>query len=262
MILRVLLTLFFSISLYGSSNSWSSKIDSTLEVGIFLPTVSGTLSNHTSVSDFKSTLGYSKTEATYLSADIKLDYTYAPNISLGYFNMQDNATASLYKKIQIADNDFNTSISSQIDYQVFNVLLYKDLKIKGKMTTLFGKSIYSGDIEFDIGLNTKLFQWKYQVQDLSDLSRASSWIKVNEFIPLPYLGIKYHWYNLKLYADMSTLAFSSAKSTSYQFGLDYRVVAGLYLSASYLSEEFKVLEDQDTIDFQTNGYKFSFKYAF
>jgi predicted porin len=130
------------------------------------------------------------------------------------------------------------------------------------MGKLFGKAIFTGDLEFDLGLNTKLFQWEYQVQDLTQLDKAPSWIKVSEFIPLPYIGIKYHWYNLKLYADVSSLAFSDAQSTSYQFGMAYRVVAGLYLSLNYMSEEFKVVEDQDTIDFQTDGYKFSFKYAF
>jgi hypothetical protein len=130
------------------------------------------------------------------------------------------------------------------------------------MGTIFGKSFYTGDLEFNIGLNTKLFQWEYQIQDLTNLSQSPSWITVNELIPLPYLGVKYHWYDFKLYADVSTLAFSSAKSTSYQFGIDYRVVSGLYLSAGYMSEEFEVVEQLDKVDFQTDGYKFSFKYTF
>jgi hypothetical protein len=262
MILRIFLALFFTLSLHATDDSWLSKVDTKLEIGIYFPSSTGTISNLTSTATFDNDFGYSQSEATYIAAEIKLHYAYLPNISLGYFNMQDNSNATLTRTIRVADSDFDGSVATQIDYQVFNLLLYKEFKIKGEMGSLFGKSIYSGDLEFDVGLNSKLFQWKYQVQDLSDVTRAPSWIEVNEFIPLPYFGIKYHWYDFKLYADISALAFSSAKSTSYQYGISYRVVSGLYLSAAYVSEEFEVVEDQDTIEFQTDGYKFSFMYAF
>jgi 3-oxoacyl-(acyl-carrier-protein) synthase len=127
MILRVLLTLFLSISLYAANDSWYSKIDATVEVGIFLPESSGSISNLTNSAEFQNDLGYSDTEATYLSAEILLHYTYAPNILFGYFNMQDNANSQLTKKIQIADVDFNSSITSQIEYQVFNVAELEEL---------------------------------------------------------------------------------------------------------------------------------------
>jgi len=117
-------------------------------------------------------------------------------------------------------------------------------------------------LEFDIGLDTKLLKWNYEVQDLTNTALSPSWIHVSEFIPLPYIGMKYYLYNFIMYADTSALAFSSAKSTSYQVGLDYRVVGGLYLSAAYIYEQFKVTEQQDIVDFKTAGYKFSFKYAF
>ena len=262
MIFRVLLSLFFSISLYAASDSLPSKVNTTLEVGIYLPSISATISNISGDVDFKEDFDYSRAEASYLSADIQLAYDYVPNIAFGYFNMQDNATTTLSREVRIADADFNSSISSQIDYQVFNLILYKDFKIKGQMKSLFGKSIYSGDFEFDIGFNTKLFMWKYQVQDLTKLTVSPSWIEVNELILLPYFGFRYYWYNFRLYSSFSALAFSSAKSTSYQYGVAYRVVDGLYLSVSYLSEEFKAVESRDTIDFQTDGYKFSVKYAF
>lgn len=262
MLLRVLFTLFFTLSLYGASDSWYSKIDTTLEVGIFSPTVSGTISNIQGPADFQNDLAYSDAQATYLSADIQIHYDYAPNISFGYFNMQDSATATLTKTIRVATVDFNSSVFSQIDYQVFNALIYKDFMIKGEMSSFFGKPFYSGDLEFDVGLNTKLFMWKYQIEDLSAPTQVPSWIEVNELIPLPYFGIRYHLYDLKIYADISTLAFSSAKSTSFQYGISYRVVDGLSLSAGYLSEEFEAVEYKDSVVFQTDGYKFSVKYAF
>jgi hypothetical protein len=262
MILRVLFALLFNLSLYGASDSWYSKVNTTLEVGIFLPTINGSITNIEGPSDFQNDLAFSTSKATYISADFQLHQDYIPNIYFGYFNMQANASASLTKTIRVATVDFNSSVFSQIDYQVFNALLYKDFKLSGKMMSLFGKAYYSGDLEFDIGLNTKLFMWKYQIQDLSKSTQAPSWIEVNELIPLPYFGVKYHLYNLKVYTDISTLAFSNAKSTSYQYGLSYRVVDGLYLSAAYFSEEFEVVENLDIVEFQTDGYKFSFKYAF
>ena len=262
MIFRVLLSLFFSISLYAASDSLSSKVITTLEVGIYLPSISASILNISGDSDFKDDFGYNTAEATYLSADIQLAYDYAPNIAFGYFNMQDNATTTLSREVRVADTDFNSSISSQIDYQVFNLILYKDFRIKGQMKSLFGKAIYSGDLEFDVGLNTKLFMWKYEVQDLTKPTVSPSWIEVNELIALPYFAFRYHWYDFKFYSSVSALAFSSAKSTSYQYGVAFRVVDGLFLSVSYLSEEFKAVESRDTVDFQTDGYKLSVKYAF
>ena len=262
MILRAFLTLFFSINLYGVSNSWLSKIDTTIELGIYLPASSGSISNFSNSVDFTNDLGYKNMVAMYLKTEIKLPYVYSPNIVLDYFNIHESSKTVLTKKIQIVNREYDSSITSQINYQVFNFILYKDFMLKGKMRSLLGKRIYSGDLELDVGLNTKFFLWEYEIQDLSNSSHYPSWIKVNELIPLPYLGVKYHLYNIKLYADLSTLSFSSVKSTSYQFGVSYRVVAGLYISTSYQSEFFLTSEDLNTIKYQTDGYKFSFKYAF
>ena len=262
MIFRLLLPFFMTLSLFGAENAWYSKIDTKIEAGIYLPSSSGTISNIVGESNFKDDFGYYNTEATYLALNLLLDYDYVPNLNINYFNMQDNQSATLTKTLKVADGTFSSNVATVIDYQVFSVIIYQDLKLKGKMTSWFGKSFYSGDMEFDIGLNTKLIKWNYEVQDLSDTTKSPSWIHVSEFIPLPYIGMKYYLYNLIMYADASALAFSSAKSTSYQVGLDYRVVGGLYLSAAYMYEQFKVLEQQDTVDFKTAGYKFSFKYAF
>ena len=262
MIIRLLLPLFITLSLFGAEDSWYSSIDTKFEAGIYLPSSSGTISNIVGESNFESDFGYSNTRASYLALDITLDYDYMPNINMNYFNMQDNKSATLTKTVKVADGTFNSNVATVIDYQVFSLILYQDLKLKGNMTSWFGKSFYSGDLEFDVGLNTKLLKWNYEVQDLTDTTKSPSWIHVNEFIPLPYIGMKYYLYNWIFYADTSALAFSSAKSTSYQIGLDYRVVGGLYLSGAYMYEQFKVVEKQDTVDYKTVGYKVSFKYAF
>lgn len=264
MIFRLLLPLFIAVSLFGADDAWYSKIGTKLEVGLYLPTSSGTISNLTSKSNFQDDFGYSDAKATYAALSLTHDYNYIPNLRLSYFNMQDNKSVTLSKIVKVADGTFdaNSSVASVIDYQVFSAILYQDLKLKGKMFSLFGKPFYSGDLEFDLGLNAKITRWNYQVQDLTNLSKTPSWIRVSEFIPLPYIGMRYYLYDLVLSADASALAFSRAQSATYQASVDYRAVKGLHLSAGYIYEEFKVLEKEDTVDFKTAGYKFSFKYTF
>ena len=262
--LKVVLILLFSLSLFAKNNQWYSRIDAKIEAGIYFPSLGGTIENLTNIppADFSKDLGYADAKASYFSLELRHDYNYIPNLSLSYFNMQDNKSVELTKTIQIAGSDFNSSVSSTIDYQVFDATIYQDLPLKGQVFKLFGRKYYSGDLEFDVGLSTKLFQWHYEMKDLTNLSRESSWIRVDEFVPLPYLGVKYFLYDLLIYANASDLAFSRAKSSSYHAGIDYRVVDGLYLSASYMYEQFKVVQEQDTVDFKTTGPKFSFKYAF
>jgi len=262
MIFRFLLPLFFTLSLFGAESSWHSKISTKIETAIYLPKLSGTISNIVGISNFGNDFKYSNTKATYLALDVILDYNYIPNIKISYFNMQDNQSADLNKTVKVADGIFNSNVATVIDYQVFSVILYQDLKANGKMLSLLGTPIYTGSTEFDVGINTKLLKWNYQVQDLDNTKKSSSWIHANEFIPLPYLGMKYYLYNLIVYADASALAFSNAKSVSYQIGADYRVIDKLYLSAGYMYEQFKVTEKQDIIDFKAAGYKFGFKYTF
>lgn len=251
-----------SISLFAVENHSHSKIGTQFEAGIYLPHSSGTISNIVGTSNFHNDFGYSNTEATYLALDFTLDYDYVPNLNINYFNMQDNSHAELNTTVKVADGLFSSKVDTLIDYQVFNAILYQDLKIKGKILSFFDKPFYSGDIEFDIGVNTKLIKWNFQVQDLTDITKSPSWIHVNEFIPLPYIGMRYYLYHLIIYANGSALAFSRAKSTSYQVGADYNVVRGLYLSTGYMYEHSKVTEKEDTVDFKIAGYKFGFKYTF
>lgn len=262
--LKVLLSLFFSLSLFAKSNHWYSRVDAKVEMGMYLPLVGGNIENlqNHPPADFSKDFAYTDAKASYFSLELRHDYDYAPNLYFSYFNMQDNQSATLTKTVQVAGENFDSNISTSINYQVCDATIYQDLRMKGHVFSVFGKKYYSGDLEFDVGLSTKLFQWQYEVKDLTNLSRASSWIHVNEFIPLPYIGMKYFLYDLLIYANASDLAFSKAKSSDYQAGIDYRVVSGLYLSASYIYEQFKVVEKEDTVDFETSGYKLSFKYAF
>lgn len=61
---------------------------------------------------------------------------------------------------------------------------------------------------------------------------------------------------------MSSLSLVDAKTTNYQAGIDFRIVDNIYLSYSYLYEDFEAIEKDDKINFKIYGNKFSFKYDF
>jgi len=260
--LKIVLLFICSLSLFAKTNPWYSRVNTKIEAGIYLPMESGYIENIQGTSNFNKDFGYKNAKASYFSLEITHDYHYVPNLYISYFNMQDNQNATLTKAIQVANQTFDSNVLSTIDYQIFSATFYQDFQIKGEVFTLFGSKHYSGDLEFDVGVTTKNFHWHYKVKDLTNLSRRASWIKVDESIPLPYLGVKYFFYKLTLYANINDLAFNSAKSSTYHAGIEYKVTKNLYLNAAYINEEFNVIEKEDTIDFKTSGYKFSFKYAF
>ncbi len=258
MVLRLLLALlFFNYVLLAES-----KIDTKIEAGIYMPTLNGSINNHQSSSDISKDYGFTNTTASYLSLLLLLDYPYIPNLSIDYFYMQENEDTVLNKTVAVADGTFSSSISSKIDYNVLNAVFFQDFKKKGSFFSLFGKRYYTGDLEFDVGINTKYISWKFEIQDKTNLNQSPSWIYVNEFIALPYLGFKYYLYNLSIYSNISALSLMDAKSMNYQIALSYRVINGLYLNGAYIHEEFKAIEKSDTVEFNTSGYKFSFIYAF
>ena len=261
MIIKILLPFLIVGTLFGAEDSWYKKLNPKIEAGIYSSSISGDISNISTVTDF-STLGLDDSRASFFSLSLRPEKKYIPNIKLSYFNMKENSDVVLTDTTTIADEDFNTSISTSTSYYNINALLYKDLAIKGKIVSVFGNKIYTGDLEFDVGINIKYLNWKYQVSDKMNLTRADSWIEIGQFISLPYLGVKYYRYNLLIYADISALSFQKAEATQLEFGIDYRMVDGLFLSMGYIYEDFDVLEDNDTVNFKTSGPKFSFKYAF
>jgi len=258
MIFRVvLILLFYSLSLFAE---W--RVTPKIEAGFYSPQLSGTLSNVHGSSDFISDYGYDKASASYFSVDLLVDYDYIPNLSISYFNMQENADATLDKNITVAEEVFSSKVTTLTDLSILNTIIYQDFKTKGKMFSLFGKRLYSGDVEFDIGMNVKLLSWNFEIQDKTDTTRDSAWIKVHELVPLPYVGFNYYLYRFVFHAEASALSFVEAKALNYEVVGSFRVVDNLFLSAGYLYEEFKAVEDDDTVEFTSSGYKVSFMYAF
>ncbi len=259
MIFKIIVVL---LVLFSFAYADDSKIHTKIEAGIYLPTLQGSIDNTTSSFSLVDDNGYGDATASYFALDVLVDYDYMLNLRIDYFNMQTNQDATLAKSVLIADGTFSSNISSIVDFNVLNTIVYQDFKITGQLFSLFGSKYYSGDVEFDIGVNGKYILWSYQIQDKTNLNTATSWINVSQFIPLPYLGFKYYLYNFSFYSNVSALSFVEAKSMNYQAGVSYNVVNGLSLGVSYLYEEFEAVEKSDTIKFNTAGYKLSFMYAF
>lgn len=262
MVLRFLFVLFLILPLYGADGSWYDKIDVEMEAGIYKPTLFGNIKNLASTSVFRDDFNYNDAQASKFALSIMLNYDYVPNLDISYFNMRNEKSVVLTKTIQVANGTFNSSISSTVDYQVISFVLYQDFKLKGRRARFFGIPFYTGDLKFDIGINTQIFKWNFEIKNLSDLTQAPAWIRVNAFIPLPYIAAKYYWFNYRVNLRASAIAFSRVKSSVYEASVDYMLVDGLFVSAGYLYEEFKTLEQKDTVNFITSGYKVSFKYAF
>ncbi len=264
MLKYVLLPLIIVASLFAQNNSGASKVEVKIEAGLFLPKLGGAISNTITTADFNNDLGFSKSSASFFALETKLNYDYAPNFYINYFNFKEHADASLSKSIVIADDTYASAanITSVVDFNTVNAIIYQNFLLKGKTVDIYSRRFYPGDIEFNIGLNVKNLNYDYTVQDKDTIARSPSWIKVYEFIPLPYFGFRYYRYNFMILGDISALSFSRAKSTSAQISVDYRVVAGVYVSAGYVYEQFDVVEDNDRVVFRTSGTKLSFKYKF
>lgn len=269
MVFRFLLPLFIMLPLYGANYDWlnrlkeiNNRVDTKLEVGLYQPIVAGNIINLIAPSSFKEDFSYHEAKASFFTLYFENKYDYIPNIDISYFNMQETKSATLQKTVKIANGTFSSPVSTYINYQVFSLLLHQDFMLKGKRVRFFGKRFYSGDVKFAIGLNTQLFQWRFDVKNLTDLTQASSWISVNEFIPMPYMAVEHFWYDYTFKLSVASLAFSRAKSSIYSASVDYLLVDGLYISGGYLYEQFKVVEGEDTVDFSTSGLKVSFKYKF
>ena len=264
MLVRLVLLLSFALLLQAKEKVWYKHFSIELEAAYQFAEFDGSISNGFSSADLRDEFSYKDTAFSYFSLDIQNDYTYAPNVKLSYFNNEEITNSTISKAIKIADGSFdaNSTVRTEVNYQVLNALVYETFKAKGKYFRFLKWRPYSGDIDFNVGLNTKLIQWNFLIFDASATDPSYHWIHSDEIILMPYIGFRYYLYRLRLFANASALSLSEAKSTYYEAGADFRVVDTLYLSASYLYEDFKATELKDNINFSTLGYKFGFKYRF
>lgn len=222
----------------------------------------GDIENATpSSTDFQDDLGYRDTHSSFFALRLKNDIDYIPDLDITYMNVEQNRNAILDDtRVIAAGEDYNGSIRSKISYSVLNAVIKSSFKHKGSMKKIFFWNLYTGDIEYNIGINAKLINYRFDIE--KNTGEEPNFITVESAVVLPYLGARYYWYDLVLYGHISALSFSDAKATSYEFGLDYQVFDGFYVSASYMYEDFEATEKLDTVHFQSYGNKLSVKYNF
>jgi len=261
-----ILFIFFVNFVYAKS--WSNNVHPSIEAGVHFATFQGLITNINSKTNIENDLLYDDSFSSYFVFGLKSDYKYIPHFYVSYFSETQSQDAVAKKDIYIANAVFNTdsTISSTIDYQVTNVVLYKDIKIKGDRFDFLRWRFYPGDIEFDLGMSAKIVHWKIQLTQDVNNGVYPYWINVDETIFLPYFGFKYYFYNLRTYGNISALSLNEAQSLNYEIGLEYRLIKNLYFSISYLYEGFEAVEEEnnhrDTVSFKTVGNKFSVKYFF
>lgn len=264
MLLRniLIMTFVFTSFLHAKDSSWNDGISVKLEAGIFMNDLQGSVSNGVSSMSFEDELGYTTSETSYFGMEFKFDYDYVPNIDIGYFDVEQNRDSVLDSNKTLASREFSGQVFSKMEYSVFHILLYKDIKYKGSYLNFLRWKVYSGDIEYDLGVNVKCINYMIRIKDFTSDSDAYSYDRVNSILPMPYIGFKYFWYDFMVLGNVSAFSLDDTEFMSYQLSLDYRVLGNLYLSASYLYESFQALEKKDTVKFKTSGNKFSFKYKF
>jgi len=245
-----------------AQDSWYDKFHPGIEAGIFMNDFGGDISNATpSNVDFRDELLYENTNSSYFALTLNNDYDYVPDFEISYMNVEQNKNAELNStRVITLGALYDGQIRSKIEYSVLNVILKSSFKYKGSMTRFLFWDVYSGDIEYNFGINAKNISYRFDIEK-SD-GTLPSFISVDSFIPLPYVGVKYYWYDFMFYAHGSALSFLDAKAIDYEAGLDYRLIEKFYVGASYMHEEFEATERQDTVYFKSYGAKLSFKYYF
>lgn len=261
MLLRVLLLCFLLLTLYADDRAWYNKVEVKLEAGLFSPTLLGTLSNPSSSVEFKDDFGYRDNKASYFALGLHFDYKYVPNIEINYFSIKEHKEVTFDRNITAVREVYTDDVSTKIDYRMVNVLIHEEFKAKGGRFRIFRRYFYPGDTEFDLGLNLKKIDFLFQIKQTNETTDYR-FDKVDALIVLPYLGFKHYYYRFIFFANISALSLNEAQATNYQYGIDFRALGDVYLSVSYLYEDFKATEKQDLIQFKTYGSKFSFKYAF
>ncbi len=236
---------FFTLSLMAEQFSTSPSI----ELGYFVPSLSGTIENTTSKTDFVDDLDYNKSQASYGAIDIPMPLVYfQPHAKIAYFEMRQNENSTLASSKEIAQRDYNGSINSETRYRTFSFLVAKDFYNDGLL----------GNVDFQIGLNVKYILWNFHIHDL----KKESWIRVKEFLPLPYASFAYSFYRFTLFGAASAIAYNSITSISYDAGLRVKLIEHFSIQASKYHEEFSTTEKRDNVSFQADGIKASLLFYF
>ena len=260
---KIFVLLLFSLQL--SAFEWSLSAQAALFVADF----DGSIKNYKSDINYRSDsnttdgLGYSRVNLSYFESELITSKWYIPTLSISYMNIVESQNSDFNRTSHMIGVDFNGSVTSKTSYQVMNFKVYKAFLKKGDSFKIGKRKIYPGDIELDLGFTIKNMIYALKVTDKEKPKDTPiNYIDVKQFVALPYLGLRYYYYNLILHADISTLGVGRVQASNYSYGAEYRVYKKIYLGVAYLNESFKAVEKEDTVTFSTSGTKFSMKYLF
>jgi len=260
---KILLLLLLSLQLIAFN--WSLSTEAALYVANF----DGSIKNYKSDIKYKSdanntiSLGYDGSNLSYFESELRTDRWYIPIINVSYMDIVETQDSDLNSTTHMIGIDFNSSVTTKTTYKVINFKLYKAFLKKGDKFKIGKRKIYVGDIEIDLGLNVKYMVYGFRAKNNPAVKDAPvNYIDVKQFVALPYLGVRYYYYNLILHANISVLGVGRVQASNYMYGAEYRIYKRVYLGAAYFNESFKAVEKEDTVKFSTNGAKFSIKYIF
>jgi len=262
----VLKKLFLFFGLFAfillSQSSAFDEVNLKLEVGIYSPELSGSIKNYITTTDLQKDLNYKDVGLSYAKFGSYFSGDF-PNIEIDYFMVTQEAAASFESAKTLVSQEYNSSVYSKVDFKRTNITIYHDLKKKGRRIHLGnGKYVYPGDLEFDIGVNLKNFDYTFQIRDLTDTQDEYRFDRIDGWVVLPFIQAKYYYYRISLYANMSMLSYGVANTTTYNYGFDWKIIDRLYFGFSTMYERVEAKEKDDVIMFKLDGNKFSFKYIF
>ena len=228
-----------------------------LKVGIWNTNIDGSIKNEDSngYTDFQKDLGYSDTKnINTFALDLKNDISWLPNVSINYFKLSSSSTNTLIGTRSISDvNDISGSVSSTIDYQEIDAILYGFL--------------YNGPFEFDFGVNLKKIDYTQNISENTNQKRDITIEGPTSLLAVPYGAIKVNleFIDTVLMASTSILSFGDNEVKDYEYSINYRVMRNIYLSYGYKYNSFKTTNtnnDKEIYDVNIKGNYISCKILF
>lgn len=254
---KIFLLLLFTLQL--GAFDWSLSAEAAIHFSNF----EGSIKNSKSDVNYRDDLMYGSTTLSYFEGELQTSAWYLPTLDVSYMNVVETQNADFNTTQHMIGTDFDANITSKTSYRVINVKLFKSFIKKGSFFKLGRRNFYPGDVALDLGINVKRMDYRIDVIDKSNDNNATlNYIEVKQFVPLPYVGVKYYYYNLILFANISALGVGSIQANNYTYGAEYRVYNRIYTGLAYMNESFEAVEKDDTVTFSSKGTKFSVKYIF
>ncbi len=239
-------------SLFFLMFSMLLRAEISLELGGFTPRFDGEIENPSSVSVYDKDLQYKGTLISYFGAEADFDAWYLPTLRASYFNMSDSKNALFPKGKTFVERDYNGSITTWTDYQVFNAVIAKDFYQQGRTIDIFGRNLYTGDLIFDLGLNLKTIDYRFEVRQ-NGSTAENDFISVQSSIYMPYFALSYKAGYVTIFGEASGLALGEIKANSFKGALEYRFARHIALRGGYMYEDFEATEKKDKITFKAAG---------